>query len=194
MTQGFDAGTLACNASCTGYDTSLCMDVCTPTNLLTNGGFENGPNGGGWTEASLNFGTPVCDTATCGTGGGTGPSEGSYWVWIGGTNAAFESASVTRSVVIPPGMATLTFQFDMPSCESPAFASDSFTVRMDGNVLFSRTNSDPGCGAVGYELVTLDVSAYANGASHTLRFEGQTDDFFAATNFFVDDVRLIGCQ
>jgi hypothetical protein len=193
QSQGFTGGTLACNASCSGYNTAGCTTACTPVNLLTNGGFDNGPFGGGWTESSLNFGTPVCDVAGCGLGGGTGPHQGTYWVWFGGTNTAFESASVSRSVVINPGMATLSFQLDIPVCEDPAWALDQLTVTIDGNILFQTTNLDAGCGAVGYQQLSFDISAYANGQAHTITFAAQTDDFFDVTNFMIDTVELLGC-
>ena len=192
--QGFDMGNLACNGSCTAFNTAGCSDNCTLANLLTNSGFESGPGGGGWTEASTNFGTPVCDTASCGMGGGTGPFAGTFWAWFGGTNTALETATVSRSVLIPVGTASLSFRFDMPVCEDPGIATDVFTVKIDGTTLFTRTNSDIGCGAVGYELITLDASAFANGANHTLELKGITDDFIDTTNFFVDDVQLLGCQ
>ncbi len=195
VSQGFDNGTLACNANCLAFNTAGCSNTCTLVNLLTvNPSFDSGPNGGGWNEVSDNFGTPVCDVAGCGSGGGTGPFNGSYWAWFGGTTVAFEEASVSRSVVIPAGTATLQFQFDLPSCESTFTASDVFTASIDGTVLFTATNGDAGCGVVGYELKTFDVSAFANGASHTLSFAGSTDDFDFATNFFLDDVQLLGCQ
>ncbi len=194
QSQGFSGGTLACNGTCTGFNTANCTNTCTPVNLLaTNPGFDSGPNGGGWTESSLNFGTPVCSTAVCGLGGGTGPHSGTYWAWFGGTNAAFETATVSRSVVINPGMATLRFQFDLPSCESPAWAIDQFTVSIDGNILFQTTNLDAQCGQVGWTLQSYDVSAYANGQAHTITFTGTTDDFVNVTNFMLDSVELLGC-
>ncbi|MFO0549323.1 MAG: hypothetical protein U0271_13100 [Polyangiaceae bacterium] len=195
VTQGFDTGTLACNASCSGFITSGCMNTCTPVNLLTvNPGFDSGPNGGGWTESSLNFGSPVCDVATCGTGNGVGPHSGTYWAWFGGTNTAFEDAVVQRAVTIPTGTATLNFQLDLPSCESTAIAADTLTVTIDGTAVYSTTNGNSGCGVPGWELITINVSQFANGQSHTLKFEGITDDFNAATNFMLDSVELIGCQ
>lgn len=193
QTQGFSGGTLACNAACTAYNTAGC--TCTTTNLFViNGGFDSGPNGGQWTEASSSFGTPVCDVATCGTGGGTGPQAGGYWAWFGGTVIAAETATVTRSVVLNPGTATLRFQFDIPSCEDPLTSIDTFAVTVDGLTVFSTNNLDANCGVIGYELKTIDLTPYANGASHTIQFRGVTDDFDIATNFFVDSVEVVACQ
>ncbi|MCB0785431.1 MAG: hypothetical protein KDB87_08920, partial [Flavobacteriales bacterium] len=51
---------------------------------INDGGFEGGAGGGAWTEASTNFGTPLCD-AGCGTCGGPCVSRtGTWYVWFGG--------------------------------------------------------------------------------------------------------------
>lgn len=57
----------------------------TSTDLLgKDSGFEAGTPNPYWTEASINFGSPLCTVATCGSGGGTGPHTGSWWAWFGG--------------------------------------------------------------------------------------------------------------
>jgi hypothetical protein len=191
VSQGFDNGTLACNANCLAFNTAGCSNTCTLVNLLTvNPSFDSGPNGGGWN------GSPQLRHARVRrrwlrSGGGTGPFNGSYWAWFGGTTVAFEETSVSRSVVIPPAA---TLQFSSTCRLASTFTEHVFTASIDGTVLFTATNGDAGCGVVGYELKTFDVSAIANGASHTLSFAGSTDDFDFATNFFLDDVQLLGCQ
>ena len=77
-------------------------------------GFEGGTPNAFWTEASTNFGTPICDAVSCGTGGGTGPHGGTFWVWFGGIDAV-EEGSMSQSVTIPAGVsASLTFFLEMP--------------------------------------------------------------------------------
>lgn len=192
-TQGFDGGTLACNGSCTGFDTAGCSDSCTSTNLFaTNGGFESGPGAPQWEEASQAFGTPICD-GTCGTVNGVGSQTGTYWVWIGGTVTADEYAYVARTVTIPPGTATLKFQFALPNCEDPGIATDRFAASIDGTLVFGIDNSSTTCGT-GYTLREFDVSQFADGGSHTVLFEGETFDFELPTSFFVDNVELVSCQ
>ncbi len=194
QSQGFSGGSLGCNAACSGFNTAGCT-TCTITNILTvNPGFDNGPFGGGWTESSTNFGTPVCNVAGCGTGGGTGPHAGTYWAWFGGTTTAFEVGTVSRAVTIPPGMATLRFQLDIPSCESTGIAIDTFTVTIDGTAIYQTTNADAGCAQIGYQQLSLDVTPWANGASHIIQLQAVTDDFVTATNFMVDTVELMACQ
>ena len=90
----------------TERQTNATVAQATPFNPLApvpiaDPGFEAGPFGGVWTESSTNFGTPICDVGGCGTGTGTGPNSGSFWVWFGGIGA-FEEASVSQSVTIPP--------------------------------------------------------------------------------------------
>ena len=146
--------------------------------------------GGVWTETSTNFGTPICDVANCGTGGGTGPAAGVYWAWFGGITVP-EIATLSQSVVIGSGgPATLTFQLEMPSCESSA---DWFYVEVDGTQVYFTDGADPACNQIGYQLVTLNLNAYADGLSHTITFVGDTVSFITATNFMVDQIALMAC-
>jgi hypothetical protein len=169
----------------------VCGDATGDSNLIVNGGFESGPFGGGWTETSTNFGTPVCDVANCGTGGGTaGPHLGTFWAWFGGF-VGVEIATLSQTIVIPAGVATLTFWFAVPSCDG--FGVDIFDVKIDGTPIYSTDDLDPACGAVPFVQKTFVVSAFANGSAHTLSFTSDTDSFAAATNFMVDDVRLVSC-
>ena len=80
--------------------------------LVVDGSFEAGPGAGTWVEASTNFGSPLCDVPTCGTGTGTGPSDGAWWAWFGGV-AGSEIGSVCQNITIPAGTANLTLSFDL---------------------------------------------------------------------------------
>lgn len=155
--------------------------------VVTDGGFEAGPFGGTWAEASSNFGTPVCDLAGCGTGTGTGPHSGTYWTWFGGIGT-YEEGSMTQDVTIPSGIATLTFWLEQILCDSPA---DYMEVTIDGTQIFLTDGSSSLCGVLGYAQQSVDVSAYADDGTHTLEFHSE---IFAnnggGSNFFVDDVVL----
>ncbi|MBL0343451.1 MAG: PKD domain-containing protein [Bacteroidetes bacterium] len=158
--------------------------------LVTDGGFENGPGAGSWIEASSNFGTPLCDLALCGTGTGTGPRTGTYWAWFGGIQATTETASVEQSFVIPAGgTVSLTFWLEQIVCDGP---QDFMEVSIDGNIVFSTDGVSALCGVLGYSLQTVDISSYADGNSHTLSFNSTT---FSAngnvTNFFIDDISVM---
>ncbi|MFZ2358384.1 MAG: S8 family serine peptidase [Anaerolineae bacterium] len=157
--------------------------------VVQDGSFEAGTPNPFWTEASTNFGTPLCDVLGCGTGTGTGPLTGGWWAWFGGI-AAYEAGSVSQSVTIPSGgPATLSFWVEQFVCSGAA--ADYLEVNMDGTQLWVTTAADPACGTLGYRQVTVDVSAYADGGAHTLQFNSEVFGS-ANTNFFVDDVMLDG--
>jgi len=155
--------------------------------VIVDGGFEAGPFGGTWNEYSLNFGTPLCDVAGCGTGTGTGPNSGTYWAWFGGI-AAYEEGSVDQDVFIPFGTAELSFWLEQILCDSPA---DYLEVTIDDQQVFYSDGSSPICGVLGYSQVAVDVSDFADGAMHNIMFYSE---IFAnngsGTNIFVDDVML----
>ncbi len=153
--------------------------------------FESGTPSAGWTEASSNFGTPICDFSGCGLGGSTnGSNSGTFWTWFGGIASVVEEGSVSQSIVIPVALTgTLTFYFLAPVCSGDA--ADFVEVTMDGNQVWSANATSPACGVVNpYSQVSVDVSAYVDGASHTLAFHSITQGS-ANTNFFIDDVDLV---
>jgi hypothetical protein len=159
------------------------------TDVVAGGGFEEGTPNSSWDEASDAFGTPLCDEASCGLGGGTGPNSGSWWVWFGGVAEAVETGSVTQSVTIPNGpSAELSFFLEIPAAD----VSGSLEVSLDGNLLFSATEADAASYST-YQQVTVDVSSYADGGTYDLQISGATNSTVAqeVTNFFVDDVSLV---
>jgi hypothetical protein len=155
--------------------------------VVQDGSFEAGTPNPFWNEASTNFGTPICDVGSCGTGTGTGPRTGSFWTWFGGI-AAYEEGSVNQDVTVPVGAASLSFYLEQIVCDSPA---DYMEVTIDGTQVFLTDGSSPLCGSLGYTLQVVDVSAFADGGVHTLEFHSEV---FASnggnSNFFVDDVTL----
>lgn len=155
--------------------------------------FESGTPSSNWTEASSNFGTPICDTAGCGTGGAPiGPHSGSFWVWFGGIGS-FEEGSVTQSIVIPAAATgTLTFFYMAPVCNGDA--TDIVEATMDGAQLWSSNGADATYCDIdtAYSQISVDVSAYANGASHTLEFHSVINGAGGVgSNFFIDDIDLV---
>jgi len=148
---------------------------------VSDGSFEEGTPNPFWSEASATFGTPLCDETTCGLGGGSGPFDGAWWTWFGGSTNG-DVGSVEQDVEIPVGQDLLTFYLEMPSMPAPGFMN----VRIDGDVVFTVDESDLGSYNT-YQEVTIDVSDYADGGMHTLRFESTTT---GSGNIFVDDVSL----
>jgi len=158
---------------------------------VQDGGFEAGSPNPYWTESSTNFGSPLCTLASCGTGGGTGPHAGDWWVWFGGI-AAYEEGAVSQDVVIPTGATDLTFYLETPVCDS---ASDYMELNVDGTQEFVVDGGGPLCGVIGYSLQTVDISAYADGSVHNVEFHSE---IFATNqtvgNFFVDDVSIYSVE
>jgi len=154
--------------------------------IIQDGGFEAGTPNPYWQEFSTNFGTPICDLATCGSGGGTaGPHAGNYWVWFGGISA-YEHGYVSQALVIPAGTATLSFWFWIGTTGGPV--ADYFNVLVDGHEVFRATaNQQPQYSS--YTLVTVDISNYADGAQHTVMFNSEIMGTMT-TNFNLDDVVL----
>ncbi|MGI9610006.1 MAG: M4 family metallopeptidase, partial [Acidimicrobiia bacterium] len=179
-----------CSATCGVESGWLCTDP-TPgvmgVNVVADPSFEAGAFGGTWTESSLNFGTPICDVGSCGTGTGTGPSDGSFWTWFGGIGA-YEAGSVSQSVTIPATATDLTFDLEQIICDHPA---DYMEVVIDGNVEFLSDGSSGLCGSFGYSQQVVDVSGYADGGTYTLEFRSEIfGNNGAGTNFFVDNIEL----
>ncbi len=156
--------------------------------VIVDGSFENG---GTWVEFSSNFGTPVCDLASCGNGTGTGPRTGANWSWFGGI-ATFEEGSMTQTVTIANNStATLNFWLEQIVCDGPA---DFLKVAVDGDTVYTSTGASPLCGVLGYSLQSVNLDAYADGNSHTISFFSRIYGLNGTgTNFFVDDVSLIVC-
>jgi PKD repeat protein len=160
----------------------------TLANAVEDGSFEAGTPNPNWDESSTNFGSPICDVASCGTGTGTGPNTGTYWAWFGGISAV-EEGSLSQDVTFPSrSPATLSFFLEQIVCADPA---DFLEVLIDGTQVFFTDGSSPLCGNLGYTLQEIDVSAFADGGTHTLEFHSLLTGT-GNTNFFVDDVMLEG--
>ncbi|MEO8195478.1 MAG: hypothetical protein ABI689_02020 [Thermoanaerobaculia bacterium] len=182
----FAFGFVACGSVLVAQPTG-----CTPVAPgVVDGTFEAGSPWSAWTvQTSTNYGSPICDTGGCGTGGGTaGPFAGTNWAWFGGATAV-ETATAGQSVTIPSGSNLfLHFRLWIGSVSSPF--TDTLTVSVDG--LPQITYTEPATAEVGHTERYVDVSAFANGAAHALLFTyvGPTA---GVGNFSVDSVELLSC-
>ncbi|MBK6429471.1 hypothetical protein [Candidatus Amarolinea dominans] len=150
--------------------------------VVRDGSFELGTPNPFWSEASTNFGTPLC-----GPGCSSASHTGLWFAWFGGISV-YEAGSVSQSVTIPSGgPATLSFWVKNSSCSGSA--ADYLEVKVDGAQRWVTTAADPACTTPGYRQVTVDVSAYADDAAHVLQFHSEVFGP-AITNFFLDDVAL----
>src|ERR1043166_3833230 len=138
--------------------------------LINDGSFENGgiPSSTWDPETSTNFGTPLCDFASCGNGGGASPPRtGLIWAWFGGI-AAPETATLGQSVTIPAGgPATLHFWMRIGTVNAPF--DDVMNVRVDGTIV--QSFPEPATPRSDYTERVVDLTTFANGASHAILFE-----------------------
>ncbi len=153
---------------------------------VQDGGFEAGSPNPFWDEFSTNFGTPLCTVDLCGSGGGSGPHSGQWWAWFGGIDA-YEEGLVSQDVTIPASAsASLNFWLEIPSASGTG--QDYMDVMIDGDVILTFTDLDAS-NYVPYREVIVDISAYADGGTHTLSFHSEIFGG-GTTNFFVDDVSI----
>ena len=169
-------------------------DILTITgNLVPDPSFEASYNSPTpiWGQESTNFGSPLCNPADCGNGGGTaGPRTGNIWAWFGGTTAP-EVGQAYQDVTFPAcGGATLQFYLWIGQAPAGSGADDVLLIGMDGIAIWG-VDATQASSYTSYKLVSIDVSAYADGGVHFLQFYSSTAD--QIVNFNVDDVSLTGC-
>jgi uncharacterized repeat protein (TIGR01451 family) len=139
-----------------------------------------------WDAASAQFGTPFCDLSSCGDGGGTaGARTGDWWVWFGGATAN-ETGNVNQDATLT-GTPTLSFYLWAPVPSGSG--TGTMDVLVDGNSVFQVTQGQAPYDT-GYQLVEVDLTAYADGGVHNIRFESSTVN--DVVTFNVDDVFLPG--
>jgi len=175
-------------ANNTASQTTL-VELPACADAVQDGSFEQGVLSIPWKATSTNFGTPICSVGTCGSGGGAaGPRTGIFWAWFGGANVP-ELGTLTQAVTLQRGRATLRFY--LWNGHSGGYATDSFRVLVDGRQVFAVPTGDPLYKA-GYRLVSVDLTAFADGGVHSLRLESYTQGP-AVTDFSVDDVSIESC-
>ncbi len=168
-------------------------NTVTVSNRILDGGFEATDSTGQnvhWTSTSTRFGTSLCRSTLCGTGGGTaGPRNGNGWVWFDGSdNTNAELATVSQQVQFPPsGSAILSYHLRIGSVRAPV--SSVFRVKINGSTV--QTINEPSESEPAYTERLVDLTAYANGQLHTLTFEYFRPASAPSDNFTIDDVSLI---
>ncbi len=169
---------LTCNAAA--------CDEPPVTGVVTDGGFEAGTPNAAWNESSAAFGTPLCNEANCGF---AGARTGEAWAFFGGAPDGGTDA-LEQDLTLPFGIAKLRFYLWIPAAS--ANGNDRLQVLIDGHEVFSA-GEDALRFRPGYRPVEIDVSAFADGGSHSLRFESLTSGTPEHTSFFVDDVTIEFC-
>jgi len=144
-----------------------------------------------WTASDSYFDTPLCNSSMddCGAWDDAHPYNGFNWAWFGGTTVpATHTASLSQTVTFPAcGAGTLKFYLWIGYAEPGSGTDDVFYAKVDGTPVFSA-NATQASLYSSYTLISVDVSAFAPGASHTLQFSHKN----TAQNvgFHLDDVSL----
>ncbi|MEP6788424.1 MAG: carboxypeptidase regulatory-like domain-containing protein, partial [Acidobacteriota bacterium] len=164
-------------------------NICQTSQAVVDPSIETGFNVGTvWSpQTSTLFGTPVCD-ASC---GGVGPRTGSLWAWFGGggTTAGAYTDTLGQTMVIPAGgNATLHFYLWISGVTTPF--TDVLNVKVDGTTV--QTFTEPTVGEAGYTLRSINLNAFANGASHSILFQYVHASGGGNSNFHVDDITIDG--
>jgi hypothetical protein len=109
------------------------------------------------------FQSPICKIASCGENATYGaPRSGTHWVYFGATEPA-ESGFIQQTVILPD---TAYLHLEYYVWLSFLGATPTFTVSVDGDVVDTLPASLTG----GYVLRTVDLTPYADGRVHRIRF------------------------
>ncbi len=147
-------------------------------------------------------GTPLCNVGNSdcqdGTTGLTTPRNGNSWAWFGGvsTNAQDgvpEVAYAEQTITFPPAGSSVTLNFYLRIGEVTSPYTDTLEVQVDGTTVSGGTFTEPATAESSYTLRTFDLTAFADGTTHAIKFlytqdPANPDDNKA--NFDVDDVTL----
>ncbi|CAM3988159.1 protease pro-enzyme activation domain-containing protein [Alicyclobacillus pomorum] len=150
----------------------------TQTQLLSNGGFENGKTP--WVESSSG-GYELIDT--------TYPHTGSYSAYLAGYNNGTDTIYQTISVPSTAKTVTLTYWTDVDTTET-THSYDYLYVQVrnaSGTVLKTLQTQSDGT-AAGWRSQSFDLGAY-KGQTIQIAFKA-TNDYSNPTSFFVDDVSV----
>jgi hypothetical protein len=161
----------------------------TTTELIGNGGFENGAsNAAPWVLTSTHTPIEIINSSSS-----EPPHSGTFDAWLDGFGST-NTDTVMQQVTIPANAtaATLSFWLHIDTAEtSTTTAFDKLTVQVrnsSGTVLstlatFSNLNA-----ASGYQQHSFDVSSF-KGQTIQIFFNG-SEDFELQTSFVLDDVSL----
>lgn len=174
-----------CTNTCQVESGWSCTDPTAPS-TINDHSFEAGTPNPYWDEASVQFGSPLCNPMDCYVDRAV---DGDWYAWFGGSYLPEES-SLGQSITVPTANPILRFHLSIDACDTSA---DYLEVLLDGDQVWRVNGASPLCGQVagGYQLV--DINGYADGGSHSLSFHCETFGTGGSfSNFFVDVVTLPG--
>ncbi|MBK8304668.1 MAG: carboxypeptidase regulatory-like domain-containing protein [Chloracidobacterium sp.] len=158
---------------------------------VRDGSFELTNSGGGnpyWGSTSQLRGTALCGLVRCGISPTSAPRKGDAWVrFAGSTGGPAEQASISQSVALPAGgAAVLAYYLRMGYVNPPG--ATLLNVRLDGVLIQSISESS--VADLEYVKRTVDLTPYADGGQHLLRFEFSQPGGATLDIFSIDDVSV----
>lgn len=159
-----------------------------PSTSVRDGGFEDAYDAftyyvsDDWKVNDSLFQSPICKVGGCGENAiYAAPRTGTHWVYFGLTTAA-QTGFVQQKVILPD---TAYLQLEYYVWASFAGVTPTFTVSVDGTVV----DTLPGGITYSYALRTVDLSAYADGRVHKIRFS-YSKPAGGLADISLDDIRL----
>jgi hypothetical protein len=166
----------------------LLDDISLDSGLVRDGSFEAGKVPTYWVQSSTNFDSPICD----GNCGSASARTGSYFTWFGGALTWAETMLLEQTGQIGEGPKTLDFYLHwFSSVEAPPDPNAYLRVKIDGDTIFSLTPATAAPYSAGYTRASVNISAYADGQDHTLRFEYHNDAAPNSTDIALDDISIV---
>ena len=161
--------------------------TCASSELIVNGGFENGAPGAPWTATnSQNINDPLIYTKL--------PHTGLWGGWLG--NVLNYTDTLAQAVNIPQSArtVTMTFWLNVSSAEPVGGANDHMVATLtsaQGQAIGTAANVTTAVTRDTWVklMMIFDVSAYA-GQQATLSFTGYNDGA-NKSSFYIDDVSLL---
>jgi hypothetical protein len=147
-------------------------------------------------QDSSNADSPLCKTTDVDCLFGTGaaaPRTGTRWAMFGGIDWEDpesinpEEGYLYQDVTFPSCGASLKFYFWIGRAPAGSGADDLFDVWIDSTKIFSKSALDA-ASYPSYTPVTLDVSNFADGVVHRVKFHSITSD--QSVVFNLDDISL----
>ncbi len=155
----------------------------TPTQLITNGGFESGRSP--WTETSTG-GYEIVDSSASSV-----HHSGSASAWLCGYNNCTDTIYQTVTIAASATSVTLTFYVYITTQET-SHSYDFFTAQIrntSGTALATVAQYSDGSTRGSWQTVTYNLTSY-KGQTVQIYFKG-TNDSSNPTNFFLDDVGVV---
>lgn len=171
-----------------GFDGAVV--ACEPVQLLADPGFETTAGDGGANDFWDSVTTQGDSAFWSATGGAEHIRNGTFVVWLGGYFASTldpETHDASQAVTIPAGAPRFLNYWRWIGREGNGANTVTFTV--DGNVV--HTEDLPTIGLdTDWTLRSVDLGAYADGASHTVKVTYQHSGGNTDWDYYLDDATI----